>query len=813
MRYVECVFPETDGRYHYHLAPKLEKDFEKHALAPGTRLLVPFGRSWKVAFFVRSLAKADVPKTRAVLSVLDESSLIRPTLFKMLLWIASYYHSPLGALIKAALPPGIHVIPMRSFKAAATANALMLKTRSRVQRDIIACLLEKEQMTEQALKKRLGQSGLSRPLADLKKKGAIEVIWDLKKPTVQIKVAQMIALNGSVNDAVLDENSLQKKAPKQAEIFKQLIAAGGRMPLEAFEAGPSRSAVRRLLQSGRVKKIETVLNRKPYQGEGFGDKGKIDLNKDQSIAVSAIKEAIQVKHFAPFLLHGVTGSGKTEVYLQAISAALQQGRGAILLLPEIGLTTHIAARFYERFGDELALLHSGLSAGERYDEWRRIKEGKALLAIGARSAIFAPMASLGVIIVDEEHDASYRQEEGSRYNARDLALVRGRDEKTVVILGSATPSFESYYNSQTGKYRYLQLPKRIATRPLPPVHLVDLKEKSEWLHPFFTKTLFTAIQKCLDAGEQILLFVNRRGFSPFLLCRDCGHTPACTRCSVSLTYHKGARRLICHYCGFETISPTECSECHGTELNFMGIGTEQCEEIVRRLFPRARVARLDRDTTQKKGAHGRILSQMGREETDILIGTQMIAKGHDFPKVTLVGVLSADMSLHLPDFRSSERTFQLLTQVAGRAGRGDLPGEAIVQTLHPENIAISAATTHDYLSFYRHGIELRKERAYPPFSRLTLLLLRHSREDVVSGGATSLVIYLQKALSGLKVKILGPAPAPLLRIKQAYRYQILLKGENQRSIARVLRTALPRWRKSLKGDLRVDIEIDPQQFV
>ncbi len=807
--YVECVLPETDGRYHYHLP----LDLEKKTFEPGTRLLVPFGRSWKVGFFVRPIAKADVPKTRAILAILDETSLIRPTLFKILLWIASYYQTPLGALIKTVLPSGIHVLPRRRFKVTVAASSLMRNTRSPVQREIIRCLLEKEQMTEQELKKRLGHSGLNRSLAELKKKGAIDVFWEVKKPTVQIKYRQMITLKGAIDEALASENSLKKSAPKQAEIFKRLIAAGGMIALEDFEVGPSRSAVRRLLQSGHIEKIETPLNRTPHRGEGLRVKGEIALNKDQSIAVATIKESIKLRHFAPFLLHGVTGSGKTEVYLQAITAALQLRRGAILLLPEIGLTTHIAARFYERFGDQVALLHSGLSAGERYDEWRRIKSGKALLVIGARSAIFAPFASLGVIIVDEEHDASYRQEEGSRYNARDVALVRGRDEAAVVILGSATPSFESYYNSQTGKYRYLKLPDRVETRPLPPVRLVDLKEKSEWIRPFFTKPLFTAIQKRLDVKEQVLLFVNRRGFSPFLLCRSCGHTPACIRCSVSLTYHKGDKRLTCHYCGFEAPAPSNCAECRGTELNFMGIGTEQTEEIVRSLFPEARVARLDRDTTQKKGAHGRILSEMGREETDILIGTQMIAKGHDFPKVTLVGVLSADMSLHLPDFRSSERTFQLLTQVAGRSGRGDLPGEVIVQTFHPEDIAIRAATTHDYLSFYRQGIALRKERAYPPFSRLTLLLLRHSKEDFVAAGAALLVACLQEASLGKKVKILGPAPAPLLRIKQAYRYQILLKGGNQSEIARVLRTALTRWKNSFKGDLRVDIEIDPQQFV
>jgi primosomal protein N' (replication factor Y) len=538
------------------------------------------------------------------------------------------------------------------------------------------------------------------------------------------------------------------------------------------------------------------------------------LNTAQQEAVTTMTAAVGTGKFHAFLLHGVTGSGKTEVYLRLIEAAHKAQKGAILLVPEIGLTPLLLLRFQQRFGETLVALHSQITPAARNEAWRRIRGGEARLAIGARSALFAPFPNLGVIIADEEHDPSYKQEEGVRYHARDAALVRGQKESAVVVLGSATPSFESFHNSQTGKYHYLCLPERIEARPLPVVQPVDLRKQSEWVKPFFTQTLVSAISDCLAAKEQALLFINRRGFSPSLLCADCGHLPGCVHCSVSLAFHHHMKMLVCHHCGYQTPPPTTCTVCQGIRILTLGLGTEQVEATLRALFPHARIARMDRDTVRKKGTQEQILSAMGEKEIDILIGTQMIAKGHDFPDVTLVGVLCADQSFHFPDFRAAERTFQLLVQVAGRAGRGTRPGQVLIQTFQPEHESIQAALLHDYEGFYQREIALRKEMRNPPFSRLTLLRLKHKEEAAASEGAAALAAVLREVVSKdrgcREVQILGPAPAPLVKLRGQYRYQVLLKAPDQKKNARIL-DAIVGW-KGPKG-LQMEVHVDPQGFL
>ncbi|VAX33294.1 Helicase PriA essential for oriC/DnaA-independent DNA replication [hydrothermal vent metagenome] len=808
MKYVECVLPETEGRFHYHLPTNvLHKKLE-----PGMRLLVPFARTWKVAYFIRDITTPDVPKTRAVLAFLDQYSLFCAKLFKLLIWISEYYMTPLGAVLKGALPQGIHVVPRRKFSLCDEGKTQTTSRLSDLKKEILNTLQQKKICTEQQLRKKFGREKLSRTLYDLKKKGLISETWECNPAPVRPKMRRIITLKIDEKKASAQIDTLQKTAPRQAEALQQLISQGGILASTDF-APKTRAALKSLIQKNLVRQSESLVFRKPEQDRNYPKKGQIVLNPAQTSALKEMTEAIALKTFSPFLLHGVTGSGKTEVYLHAIEALLKTGKGAILLLPEIGLTTHIAARFLEYFGDQVALLHSGLSAGERYDEWRRIREGQAKIVIGARSAIFAPLKSLGIIIVDEEHDASYRQDEGSRYHGRDVALVRARDEKAVVVLGSATPSFESSFNAENGKYRYLQLKERVDARPLPIVKLVNLKEKKDWVRPFFTQKLYDALKIRLGKKEQTLLFVNRRGFSPFLLCHDCGFTPLCHHCTVSLTFHKGLKQLVCHYCGYQSAPTTTCPDCKGYNVTHVGVGTEQIEECIRHLFPKARTARLDRDTTQKKGAYGQILGAMAREEVDVLIGTQMIAKGHDFPKVTLVGVIAADLSLHVPDFRSAERTFQILAQVAGRAGRGEHPGEVIVQSFQIENPTIQAATTHDYTDFYQTELGLRKAQHYPPYSRLALLLLRHKDETSVEKAASELALCIKKTIKSGEIKMLGPAPASLIRLREEYRYQILLKGADQQKISKVLKIALKIWKTSAEKNVKLNIEIDPQQFV
>jgi primosomal protein N' (replication factor Y) len=505
------------------------------------------------------------------------------------------------------------------------------------------------------------------------------------------------------------------------------------------------------------------------------------------------------------LLYGVTGSGKTEVYLQAIAQLLQRGQGAIVLVPEIALTPQTVERFVGRFGDRVAVLHSRLSAGERHDEWHRIREGRAAIVIGARSAVFAPVRKLGLIVVDEEHEPSYKQEEAPRYNARDVAVMRGHMEGCAVVLGSATPSLESWANARAGKYRLARLPERADNRKLPAVRVVDMRQETERTGRanVLSQALVEAVRLRLDRGEQTILFLNRRGFATSLLCPHCGYVANCDQCSVACTYHRSDDRLRCHICGGSRAAPTRCPSCRDPAFRFAGVGTQRVESVVARCFPRARLARMDADATSRKDAHGRILGDFRIGKTDILIGTQMIAKGLHFPNVTLVGVVCADLSLHMPDFRASERTFQLLAQVAGRAGRGEVSGEVIVQTYTPTHAAIQAARRQDFEGFCEQEIESRRELSYPPFTRLMCVTLKGPAEERVAFSAAALARRLRPALAA-GVILSEPCPAPLARAKGQYRYQLLLRGRSPSAIMRPVRAALA----ELKLPDRVAVAVD-----
>ncbi|MBI3359475.1 MAG: primosomal protein N' [Nitrospirae bacterium] len=540
----------------------------------------------------------------------------------------------------------------------------------------------------------------------------------------------------------------------------------------------------------------------------------LPLNPDQKKAYIEIVAAIEKSGFFSFLLHGVTGSGKTEVYLQVIQKALERNKRAIVLVPEIGLTPQLVARFRNRFGNQIAVLHSRLTPKERYEAWRKIKEKEVNIAIGARSALFAPMESVGVIIVDEEQDPSYKQDKSIRYHARDAAIVYAQLSGAVVVLGSATPSLESFYNGTIGKYKTLTLPHRVEDRTMPAIEIIDLREREAWVKPFLTRTLLSAIEKRLGLGEQVILFINRRGHTPSLLCGDCGQKWLCGNCSVSLTFHKREKKLICHYCGFQQSAPTDCVNCQGTRLLFLGVGTEQVEEEIKALFPSARVLRMDRDTTSKKGAHYKIVAAMEEKEADILIGTQMVAKGHDFPGVTLAGIICADFALNFPDFRSSERTFQLLAQVAGRTGRGKRPGEVLIQTFQPEH-ELFRVIPH-FEPFYHTERGYRKDANYPPFTRLILIGLCHKNKDTAENQAERLAAILKQCSNGIEV--LGPAPAPLTRLRNEYRYQILLKGLDRNFLKSALKKGLDAFWAIKNGQramrtAHLTIDVDPQNLI
>ena len=578
--------------------------------------------------------------------------------------------------------------------------------------------------------------------------------------------------------------------------------------------GTTTQTVRKLEDKNFVEIAPQISERDPYANEQIVPTEPLTLNTEQAIALEKIKEG----DGEFFLLYGVTGSGKTEVYLQAIARALEEGKGAIVLVPEISLTPQTVERFKARFNSGplqtlVAVLHSHLSTGERHDEWHKIRQGRAKIVIGARSAIFAPVESLGLIIVDEEHENSYKQEESPRYHARDVAVVRGQRENATVVLGSATPSLESYHNVQRGKYTLLELPHRVDNKQMPLVRVLDMrteKSKGDKGPPIFSQRLKDAIHHRLEQSEQVILFLNRRGFATSMQCPECGFVAECPNCSLSLTYHRRDQALRCHICGHGSRAPQRCpnEKCGSPKIRFHGLGTEKVEDVLRKLFPDANVCRMDSDALKRKDDYRRILGDFRRGKIDILVGTQMIAKGLHFPRVTLVGIVYADTGLHLADFRAGERTFQLLTQVAGRAGRGDVEGEVVVQTFSPVHPAIQFARRHDFEGFYEAEMEFREQLSYPPYTRAALLTLRGRNEDKVKFSADHLKRELEKLVIDFSELIIaGPAPAPLLRAENFYRYQIMLRLGQMSALSR--RLAAIAAALTLPDDVILTIDIDP----
>ncbi|MGI6658031.1 MAG: primosomal protein N' [Dethiobacteraceae bacterium] len=607
---------------------------------------------------------------------------------------------------------------------------------------------------------------------------------------------------------LLPAGQTAKAKGKKQQIALQLLARQGALPLTRLaQAGVSGATVRSLEKKGWVEIREQVLRRDPLADTRREAPAAFRLTQAQRDALAQINQSTAEK---PILLFGVTGSGKTEVYLQAIAQRLAAGLASIVLVPEIALTPQMTERFVSRFGDRVAVLHSRLAAGERYDEWCRIARGEALVIIGARSAVFAPVKRLGLIILDEEHESTYKQEEAPRYHARDIALWRGQHHGAKVILGSATPSLESYYQAERGNYRLLQLPERIAQRPLPPVEVVDMRQELKDGHKsIFSRPLISALQETKAAGQQAMLFLNRRGYATFVLCRECGHVMRCPACNVSLKYHAASLSLRCHYCEHSEAYPNICPACGGRYIKHFGTGTQKVEAELRQQFPELRVLRLDADTTTRKGDHQRILTAFKQQKADVLVGTQMIAKGLDFPNVTLVGVITADTAINLPDFRAGERTFQLLTQVAGRAGRGSAGGRVVVQTYTPEHYAITAAQTHDYQTFYLQESQARAELGYPPYGVLIRLLVSGTREGAVVDSCS----LLSSLLAGA-VELLGPSPCPLEKVRSRFRWQLVVRGDSLSALLPVVKKAAAAFRDSpLAASVRLVLDVEPQNLL
>src|SRR5207253_2653233 len=611
---------------------------------------------------------------------------------------------------------------------------------------------------------------------------------------------------------------LRKRAPRQAELLEAILRLEA--PIRASQllrqTSLDNQTLRALVKRGLVELREEAIVRAPHADEQFIATSNLILNQEQTHALKEIALALDSPEKArPFLLHGVTGSGKTEIYLQAIRAALERGHTAIVLVPEISLTPQTVERFKGRFADmqdAVAVLHSHLSEGERHDEWHKIHSGRARIVIGARSAIFAPLKNLGLIVVDEEHETTYKQEEAPRYHARDVAVVRAKIEKCAVVLGSATPSLESYHNATTGKYELLTLSQRVDDQRMPLMRIVDLRQerRKEKIAPILSEKLSQAIADRLEKREQTILFLNRRGFSTSLLCSNCGEARNCPNCSVALTFHRHMARLSCHLCGHTAAVPMKCPECGKDSLIYAGFGTEKVESTVSHLFSKANVRRMDADSMTRKEAYRETLRNFRTGKIDILVGTQMIAKGLHFPNVTLVGIINADLALHLPDFRAGERTFQLLTQVAGRAGRGETPGEVFVQTYTPFSPSIQFARHHDFAGYFQQELEFRERCDFPPFKHAILITVRSEHEGRAKLSAETLKRRLKEALS--EEFILGDAtPAPLEKLQGQFRFHILIRGEAIMRLSRLVRETLDKL--PFPEDVTVAVYVDPYQLL
>lgn len=802
-----AVFLPLRRTFTYEAAKEIQPQ-----IIPGQQVLVPFGRRFLQGIILGP--SKEVPKGKEILpicQVLEEDISIPGKMLPFLRWIAHYYLEPIGEVLKAALPGG--TAPSgRPYYCLTNLGRSMLKDISAqtTNFDILHFLKNRQGRASGSLLKKNGFS--SKKISQMVAAG---FITKEKKPILITNEKSNYYIKFFDNKFDI----IDQLASREKEIL-EFIRNQREISLSMFNKKFKNKELilKKLLDLNLVflEKKEEHRQQSWEELEGWFDGPPSVLNAEQDQVLQRIGKAIQAETYHPFLLFGVTGSGKTEIYLRAIEQVIARGSQALLLVPEIALTAQMIAYFRQRIALPIAVVHSSLSRKDRLDTFRRIRRNQVSLVVGARSAIFAPLGRLKMIIVDEEHDPSYKQEEKLRYNARDLALVRGRMEDAVVILGSATPSLESFFNVQEKKIELLHLPSRIEKRPLPEVEVVDMRQEKEsgkgW--SFLSRRLEESIGNTLARGEQTLLFLNRRGFSTFSLCRDCGFVFRCPNCSVSLVYHRSSRAFRCHYCDHDLPAPQGCPQCLSPRLELFGLGTQRLEEEIQKRFPEARVGRLDRDTASRKQAHQRILHQMRRGNINLLVGTQMIAKGHDLPRVTLVGVLAADLSLNIPDFRAAERTFQLLTQVAGRAGRSSWPGKVIIQTYNPDHYSIQMAKQQDFEGFYRKEACFRKEMGYPPFRRLVCLRIEGNSEQRVQQFSEMVAKMAGNLLDREdrfhgKVEILGPSPAPLSRLRGKFRFQILLKGLRWDYLHDFTEIILAQGDKLQKEKMKMTVDVDP----
>lgn len=782
----------------------------------GARIVVPLGRrlvtGYVVALHSELLGDQSIESTeiKEASEILDSVPVLTPELLTVTRWVSEYYAAPWGEVIKAALPPGISPSIEQHVKRTELArNAIEIEDSAdqTSTQQLLNLISDDEDHSVESLSKLLGRAQTLKAVRELERDGLLERTHHSSASFVKTKRQRAVRL------APEFQNSAATKLSAAQQRIIHVLEKNDSMLLQQLlitaEVGPS--TVNTLQNRGVVEFFEQDFRRDPLGGKSLPRIEDYQLTKPQTDVLDEIQTALRNQIYAPFLLHGVTGSGKTEVYIRAMRLALELDRSALMLVPEIALTPVFSRRLRAHFGDRVAIFHSSLSRGERFDEWTRVRNGAARVVIGTRSAVFAPVENLGLVVIDEEHESSYRQQDSPQYHGRDTAIVRARTAGAVVVLGSATPSLESFHNASTGKYRYLALPHRIANRPMAAARLVDMRAVfSEQKKPqVFSQALLKAIEVTAEKGEQSIVLLNRRGYSSSVLCRSCGETVQCPNCDVTLTYHRSERVIVCHYCNHRQAAPSKCPSCDGQYIYYLGEGTEQIEELLKQRFPTLRIARIDRDTVSRHRSFERTLQEFSDGQLDMLVGTQMLAKGHDYPNVTLVGVVSVDAGLAMPDFRAAEKTFQLITQVAGRAGRGELAGQVLIQTYHPEHYALRHASAQDYQGFYDEEIRHRENLGYPPYVSLASILIRGPELERVRADALILRKELDIANAERISRILGPAPAPLAKLKGEHRFQILIKARNRKQLREIADRAIRAAIQSGINARSVNLEIDP----
>ncbi len=802
----------VEGSFTYRVPPEMIE-----SIRPGARVLVPFGGRILTAFVIDIKEKSSLDRIKDIIDLLDRTPLIDSHILDLCRWISSYYCCPLGIVLKAALPAGL-------WKKGRTRVSLVDGNIERRElnpdmREIVD-LLRRSPRSVNFFARRLGKSrgSIRNRLAALEKMGVLKIEKYISGERVRVKRRKVV----KIKDEVRASSVSFDRSPRQGECFETLRSFNEGVPLSTLQRdfGYSTAVVNGLRSKGLVtiddeeEQRDVSTDSMGIFGEGWNE---FSPGKDQERALNAISRAVERREKRVFLLHGVSGSGKTVVYIEAIKRALAVGRSAILLVPEIALTPQTVSRLCRSIDQPVALFHSALSDGERFDAWRKVRSGEYRVAVGARSAIFLPLRDLGLIVIDEEHESTYKQEEAPRYHAREVAIRRTELTDSVVILGSATPALESYWKARNGIYDYKELPSRFRLRPTPEVSIVDMREEPLWGTSWFiSQTLGEKIASRIEKGEQTILFLNRRGHSTFLQCVHCGWVAKCHQCDISMTYHRFGESLVCHYCCHRERLSDICPSCQGSKLMLKGLGTEQVEEEIKKSFPGVRTARMDLDSTSSRGSHQKILERILRRKVDVLVGTQMVTKGLDFPGITLVGVIYSDASLHFPDLRSSERTFQLLAQVAGRSGREGGGGEVVLQTFLPDNRVLKTAERLDYTEFAGEELRERREAGYPPFFNLINVIASGKVRERVTEVATEAAERLRRSLESMvepgMAVVLGPAPCLLERIRGDYRWHFLFKTRVGCDPIPLIRA----WKEEIKRvsarDVHLTIDRDPISF-